>query len=116
MRGKREDEPDLFDNLPYNGGAPYQKHSNTSRAAAAAIKRRIGPMHQKIIKYLQDNPRGATDEALGDELRIAMNTLRPRRRELQLMGRVRDSGRTGFTMSGRAAVIWILETKAASAV
>lgn len=100
---------DLFE--IYGGEPPSQKHSRTSQSAAASIRKRIGPLHQKILKYLQDNPRGNTDEALGTNLGIVMNTLRPRRRELQLMGRVRDSGRTALTVSRRSAVIWILETK-----
>lgn len=36
------------------------------------------------------------------------NILRPRRRELELMGIVEDSGKTALTRSGRSAVIWKL--------
>lgn len=102
---------DLFGDMPYDlydGGPPHQRHSSTSAAAAGSIRQRIGPLHQKIIDYLTRNPAGACDERLGRMLNIGMNTLRPRRRELQLMGRVQVSGRTELTATGRAAVIWIL--------
>lgn len=92
----------------YDGGAPAQAHSATSVAAAASITKKVGPLHQKVLDYLKSHPDGATDEALGDCLLLGGNTLRPRRRELQLMGHVRDSGRVSTTNSGRNAVIWIL--------
>lgn len=37
---------------------------------------------------------------------FAANTQRPRRRELELMGRIEDSGQTRLTRSRRAAVVW----------
>lgn len=92
---------------PYGDLPPHQKHSATSRAAAASIKKKIGPLHQRVLDYLDNHPDGAFDEQLGDDLHMPMNTLRPRRRELQLMGRVKDSGRIGYTKSGSAAVIWV---------
>ena len=103
---------DLFGDTPYDlyrGTPPHQRHSPTSRIAADKIRQRIGPLHQKIIDYLKRHPLGACDERLGRELDMPMNTLRPRRRELQLMDRIVDSGRTELTLSARSAVIWILK-------
>ena len=104
---------DLFDaaglRLPYNGEPPSQAHSATSQAAAASIKKRIGPMHKRVIAYLKDRPDfGATDEEMMAALNMGGNTLRPRRRELELMKRVWNSGMTRPTKSGRAAVVWTI--------
>lgn len=87
---------------------PSQPHSPTSIAAAVAIKPRIGPLHQKILDYLERHSSGATDEGMQTDLDIGANTQRPRRRELQTMGRIKDSGRTGLTRSGSKAVLWVL--------
>lgn len=100
--------PDLFD-LPYRGEAPSQKHSRTSQEAAHSIRKSIGPLHTRVLNYLAAHPLGATDEHLMRELDLGGNTLRPRRRELQLMGLIADSGRTDLTQSGRSAVVWVLD-------
>lgn len=91
---------------PYNGEPPAQAHSPTSVAAAEQIKRSIGPLHQRILGYLKTYPDGATDEEMQLNLEMAANTQRPRRRELELMGRVVNTGRTRRVRSGREAVIW----------
>lgn len=103
---------DLFEyrappKLPYGGEAPRQKHSATSTAAAQKIKKKIGPLHQKILDYLTSHPGGASDEKMGSDLDMGLNTLRPRRRELQLMDQIVDSERTILTESGRSAVVWV---------
>ena len=40
------DQFDLFGRAPYNGEPPSQKHSDTSRRAAAQIKYRVGDLHR----------------------------------------------------------------------
>jgi hypothetical protein len=45
---------------------------------------------------------------MSDALEIIQNTFRPRRRELELMGYIVDSGRIEQVRSGRDAVVWIL--------
>lgn len=102
---------DLFGDTPYQpygGDPPSQKHSSTSKAAASSIKKKIGPLHRRVMAYLLANPQGASDERMMDDLHLGGNTLRPRRRELQLMGYVEDSGRTVLTRSRRLAVVWVL--------
>lgn len=96
---------DLFP--PYNGDPPSQAHSPTSQAAAESIKPKRGPLHKKIIDFLRVTG-GANDEEMQWDLSMPPNTQRPRRRELQLMGDVVDSGTTRPTRSGRAAVVWKL--------
>lgn len=92
--------------FPYRGEAPSQAHSPTSVAAAASIQKAIGPLHRDVLCFLEMNPQGATDEEMQRHLNMPANTQRPRRRELQLMNRIVDSGETRRTQSGRAAVIW----------
>lgn len=94
--------------LPYRGEAPSQAHSETSKAAAKRINGCRSSLHAEIVGYLTRNPSGATDEQLITRLDMPANTLRPRRRELQLVGRIKDSGRTSKTISGRDAVVWVL--------
>jgi hypothetical protein len=98
--------PDLFDYTPppYRGEPPAQRHSQTSKAAAAQIKKAIGPLHKLILAHLKDNP--STDEEIMSALDMNGNTERPRRRELELMGKIEDSGKTRLTRSGRTAVVW----------
>ena len=93
---------------PYGGARPAQSHSPTSQAAAASIQRRVGPLHAKILSYLCAVPAGATDEEMQSGLNMAANTQRPRRRELELVGLVKDSGTVKRTQSGRNAVVWVL--------
>jgi hypothetical protein len=99
---------DFDDELPYGGEPPAQSHSRTSIAAADRLRKRVGPLHQKVLRYLQTNLAGATDEMLCDELGLVGNTERPWRRELQLMGYIEDRGRVARTRSGRDAVVWII--------
>lgn len=96
---------DLFP--PYRGEPPSQAHSPTSRAAAESIKPKVGPLHREILTHL-GIIFDSTDEEMQTDLSMSPNTQRPRRRELQLMGLVVDSGKTRPTRSGRAAVVWRL--------
>lgn len=97
-----DDQP----NLPFGGHAPAQQHSLTSKAAAQDIERKIGRLHRLVLVALAGG--GQTDEALMNITGLGANTLRPRRRELQLMGKVRDSGKTRLVASGKSAVVWEL--------
>lgn len=86
---------------------PYQAHSETSHAAAAAIEPSAATLRQKVLLLLRNTPNGATDEQIQWTLDMNPSTQRPRRIELVARGLVRDSGRKGKTQSGRSAVIWI---------
>lgn len=91
----------------YDGDPPAQKHSRTSRDAAGLIRPNIGPLHRQILGWLDRHPSGATDERMAAELGIVQNTFRPRRRELQMLEYIEDSGRTELTRSRRDAVVWV---------
>lgn len=92
--------------LAYAGRVPAQSHSVTSCEAADRIKKHIGPLHERVLAYLRGNP--ATDEEMCDALALGGNTLRPRRRELELNGLIENSGTTRPTKAGRNAVLWKL--------
>lgn len=95
---------------PYGHIAPpYQRPSVTSREAAQSIAKHSGHDRARVLAYLKDHPGGATDEAMGEALGLAGNTLRPRRRELQQLKLIKDSGRYALTRSGRKATVWILK-------
>lgn len=85
---------------------PSQRHSPTSMAAAEQIKPCVGPLHAKILGYLCCVP-GATDEEIQLGLNMPANTQRPRRRELQQAGQVKDSGEVRLTRARRKAVVWV---------
>jgi hypothetical protein len=98
-------EPNLFDWTP---PAPSQRHSPTSIEAAVKIERHMSTLHMRILAYLKGHPDGATDDDLQVVLNMNPSTQRPRRIELLAMGKIRDSGQTRKTRSGRSAVIWVL--------
>ena len=92
---------DLFD-------PPAQRHSATSLAAAKSIKPQLSRLHKLVLEALSKSRFGETDESLMQLTGLPANTLRPRRRELQLKGKIKDSGQTRATVSGRQATIWII--------
>ena len=89
--------------------APFQPSSPTSRAASRRVRHRAGTIAERIIAELRKRSSwGATDFELEKTLEIPGNSLRPRRRALEVEGLVVDSGRTRATVSGCLAVIWIM--------
>ena len=101
---------DLFTYIrPYNGKPPFQAHSNTSRAASVSMRNKLGQLHVRVMEALRFHG-PLTDEQLCDVLNLQGNTLRPRRRELQLMAYLTDTAKRRKTRSGRMAVVWGLVT------
>ena len=97
-----------FDAVRKPAGAPYQSHSETSRAAAEAIASKAGTIRRVILDFLVGlGDHGATDEEIQTGLVMGANTQRPRRVELVRAGLVVDSGKTRPTLSGKAAVVWV---------
>lgn len=104
----------LFDDAP-SGETPTTSPNTpiTSAAAAVAAKPMIGRQRKKILQFLISlADHGATDVEIQDELSINGNSERPRRRELERLGLVADSGRVRLTPSGRSAVVWTATAKA----
>ncbi|MGD0497564.1 MAG: hypothetical protein ABSC23_03910 [Bryobacteraceae bacterium] len=86
---------------------PYQPHSATSKSAAEAAAPRAVTHRSQVLALLSRKVAGMTDEEIQAVLKIKPpGTARARRVELVKAGKVRDSGRTRQTTSGRAATIW----------
>lgn len=87
---------------------PFQKHSETSQAAAISIAPDANNLRAAVLRYIAGRgDDGATDEEVQDALEMNPSTQRPRRVELVRMGVVEDSGRRRKTKGGRQATVWI---------
>lgn len=98
------DEPTLL---------PYQRHSETSRAAAEHLARAAVTMRARVFALLKRSG-PMTDEQMQDALGMNPSTQRPRRVELWQRGLVEDSGERDRTKSGRAAVVWRVRAEPSS--
>ena len=98
-------QPDLFST--YNGSAPYVSHSETSLQAAEQIEPSAATLRAKVLACLKAHPEGLTDEQLQELTGMEGNTERPRRRELELAGKIRKGEARRRTSSGRMAVVWV---------
>lgn len=88
-------------------GAPYQQHSDTSKAAAERILPHMSKQRRRVYLYLElRGEDGATDEEVCDALKMSGSSVRPRRVELVRDGLVEDSGIRQVCESGREAVVW----------
>ena len=84
---------------------PAQRHSETSRAAAASLDAdALNAMQRRVLEYLETHG-PSTDEEIATGLDMNPSTQRPRRIELQKRGLVVEAG-TRKTVSGRKAVVW----------
>lgn len=83
---------------------PYQAHSITSLAAAAAIKPAALVLREQVFACIVIHG-PVTDEAIAELLDMNPSTARPRRVELQRAGRIVADG-TLATRSGRQARAW----------
>ena len=95
---------DLFTDEPYRGHAPYVMGSDTSIDAAKAQDSKAAPDRAKVLAFLTFM--AATDEEIQRSLKMDGNTERPRRRELELAGKIVDSGKRRKTSTGSPAVVW----------
>jgi hypothetical protein len=97
--------PTIFPGKP----PPAQRHSKTSRAAAALMDggARSTALAQVYYLLLGCLPGGLTDEEGQEMLQMKGNTYRPRRVELQEIGLVVDSKHTRKTQAKREAVVWL---------
>ena len=91
---------------------PAQRHSDTSVAAAEAIKPKAASLREQVYQHIlkKSDWDGVTDEEISENLEISGNTIRPRRVELVAEGRVVDSGMRRKTRSGRMAAVWVVKS------
>ncbi len=86
---------------------PWQRHSDTSRAAAISMYATAPTKRARVYReLLAALPGGLTDEELQDRLHMNPSTQRPRRIELEKERLVYDSHEERMTRAGRAAVVW----------
>ena len=87
---------------------PSQAHSSTSVAAAEAIAPVAATLRRMVLEAIAAaGADGLTDEEGAERVGINGNTYRPRRRELEQADRIRNTGKTRQTKSGRKAVVWV---------
>ena len=87
---------------------PYQRHSATSRTAAARAEPMAGTGRARVLDQIRSWGRiGMTDEEVQQHIPMGANTERPRRVDLVRGGYVVDSGRTRPTASGTQSVVWV---------
>lgn len=92
---------------PLFDSPPYQAHSETSRAAAQEIALSVATLRMQVYEAIASAPDGLTDAEGQLALSMEGNTYRPRRRELQQAGSIKESGTKRKTSSGRNAVVWV---------
>lgn len=69
------------------------------------IPRQRMTARQRVYAYIRDH-RGATDEEIAAGTGIGLNTVRPRRKELEQYGEVYDTGQRATLDSGRLGIVW----------
>jgi hypothetical protein len=80
----------------------------TSGEAARHTRPRVNELQERVFTLIRDlGADGATDDELQVYLQMNPSTQRPRRIELVEHGRVRASGVTRPTRSGRPATVWV---------
>lgn len=84
---------------------PHAAGSKTSREAAESMAECAGSLIQRVLAYIRDRG-GATCDECECALGMPHQTASARIRELFQRGRVRDSGKTRATRSGRKATVW----------
>ncbi len=90
-----------------DGPIPAANAATTRRAAAASIRTDAASLRGKVLGFLiLQGDTGSTDEEIQTALGMSGNTERPRRKELEQLGLVRDSGQVRATKAGRAACVW----------
>ena len=88
--------------------AAAQRHSDTSKAAAADIAPAAGTLRAQVLAFIDSRgAKGATDEEIAQGTGINPSTARPRRVELATRGLIVKAG-TRKTASGRMADVWIV--------
>lgn len=75
-------------------------------AAAQSIEESAATLRAAVFDFILHSG-GSTDQEIQVGLRMPGNTERPRRRELEMAGRIRDSGIRRTTEAEREAIVWI---------
>ena len=104
-------ERTLFDHDDPDKVPPKTPHNNmpTSRIAAKLATTFAASQQEQVFQAIeQAGANGLTDQEIESRLGIAGNSVRPRRRKLVELGRVKQSGNLRMTSSNSPAVVWIV--------
>jgi hypothetical protein len=84
--------------------------AETSLEALDSVREQF-PRLQGQVYYLILNAgaHGATDDEIEYNTGLRHQTASARRRELVILGKIKDSGRRRLTRSGRRATVWIVD-------
>ena len=86
----------------------HEKGSDTSKQAAESVAISAASMRGRVLAFIASRPQGVTDDEVELALSMRHQTASARRRELVLLGMVKDSDRRRRTSSGRSATVWVM--------
>ena len=93
---------------PYNNYPPYQKGSETSESGADVIAPKRHTLQWLVLDYIRSwGVRGATDKEIAEGLNREINTIVPRRRELQIKGLVVKFGKRKNPKTKAWGSVWV---------
>lgn len=114
-RTENEHPQDTLARLPLRPPARRNAPHGTSRPTGDRIAEPARDLRARVLAHIvASGEYGSTDDEGETALTIKPQTYTPRRRELALLGLVRDSGRRRATESGRPAAVWVAATLAAA--
>jgi len=92
---------------------PHQRHSDTSKAAAAGIADKVGKLERTVLLLLSRHSDGLSDQEACSLLNMDGNTYRPRRVTLANRGLVADTGQRRMTANQKKAAVWAVTASGA---
>ena len=81
----------------------YQRNSETSKSAYYKKKDKL-TLKEQVYDLLLDNP--LANHQIADKMEIPLSSVTARIRELQIDGKVEDSGKRTLSKYGRDCVVW----------
>ena len=81
----------------------YQRNSETSKSAYYNKKDNL-TLKEQVYDLLLDNP--LANHQIADKMEIPLSSVTARIRELQIDGKVEDSGKRTLSKYGRDCVVW----------
>ena len=81
----------------------YQRNSETSKNAYYKKKDKL-TLKDQVFDLLLDNP--LANHQIADKMEIPLSSVTARIRELQIDGKVEDSGKRTLSKYGRDCVVW----------
>ena len=81
----------------------YQRNSETSKSAYYKKKNKL-TLKEQVFNLLLDNP--LANHEIADKMEIPLSSVCARIRELQVDGKIIDSGKRTLSKYGRDCVVW----------